>query len=242
MAFFIKTTTNYSRSFNFFDSQTKKFGTLFQYNTGIKHHKTHNIMKKFTFTFLLFILTIFVLLGQRGGTYCHDTHQGNHTNQQQFGSMMTLNRGHANNGLRPNTNVGVNHHNHNGHGYNGHHHGQNLPVGCSHGHNCSFGCTTTHYIHLPVQTSTFDSWLYMLSREPNSAVRMSLALGYVEHNWLTTHQIYDILQLFNNESVLLRIAETAYPNTCDPQNYHQLYNCFSNNTCVLHLQNFVVGR
>ena len=124
--------------------------------------------------------------------------------------------------------------NHNGgHHHHGHNHNQHS---CSGGQNCSFGCAHNNYVHVPVHINAFSGWLHSLAHQRNSAARMSMALDYVESNWLTTHQIYDILCLFTNESSKFMIAENAYENTCDPQNYHYLYRCFSNNACIMSLR------
>lgn len=194
-------------------------------------------------------------------------HNSNTGGQVQYGSAANSNRGngsgvgfrpYGNVGTRPspngthyhnnsnncnnscNHNTGHHHHNcgntcsHNSNHHGGQHHNQHA---CSHGQSCTFGCTHNHYVHIPVQLSAFSGWLHSLAHQRNSAARMSMALDYVEHNWLTTHQIYDILGLFSNESTKLMIAQNAYPNTCDPQNYHYLYPCFSNNACVMSLRN-----
>lgn len=237
-------------------SRYSKFGTLFQYILSIKH-KTHNTMEKVTFTLVFILWATLGLLAQRGGGHYDHSNNNNNNNgyhnqntggQAQYGSMMTLNRGNNPGGLRPNGNVGNppthngTHHGHNhntGHNHNhnqGHNHNHHA---CSHGNTCTFGCTSNHYVHAPVHITAFSGWLHSLKHQCNSAVRMSMALDYVEHNWLTTHQIYDVLGAFSNQSSMLMIAESAYPNTCDPQNYHYLYNCFSNNACIMNLQSFI---
>lgn len=161
------------------------------------------------------------------GSHHHNNHNQGHNHNQGNNHNHNNNQGH-------NHNQGNNHnHNHN-QGHNQH--------ACSHGHNCTFGCTSNHYVHVPVYITAFSGWLHGLTHQCNSAARMGMALDYVEHNWLTTHQIYDILSLFTNESTKLMIAQRAYPNTCDPQNYHYLYNCFSNNACVMSLQNLGHGH
>lgn len=203
--------------------------------------------------------------GNSDYSYQNNTyHNSNIGGQTQYGSISNkgngLGRGfrpYGNVGTRPtsngthhhnnnncsnscNHNTGHHHHNcgntcnHNSNHNAGHHHNQH---GCSHGQSCTFGCTHNHYVHIPVHVSAFSGWLNSLAHQRNSAARMGMALDYVEHNWLTTHQIYDILGLFSNESTKLMIAQNAYPNTCDPQNYHYLYNCFSNNACVMSLRN-----
>lgn len=205
-------------------------------------------MEKVTFTLIFILWAAIGLLAQRGGghydhSYNNNSHQYQNTNgQAQFGSMMTLNRGNnPNGGLRPNGNLGGQpthndpHHHHNA----GHHHNHGHHHACTHGHSCTFGCTTNHYVHVPVHVNAFSGWLHTLERQCNSAVRLNMALDYIEHNWLTTHQIYDILSLFSNQSSMLMIAQNAYHNTCDPQNYHYLYPCFSNNACVANLQHYI---
>lgn len=223
----------------------------FSIYNNYKTSKTHNNMEKVTFTLVFILCTTLGLLAQRGGNapYYNNNNYNHHStnNQAQYGSMLTLNRGNnPNGGLRPNSNLnnqptyngGGHHHNPNHVHHGGHHHDGHQHT-CSHGHSCTFGCAHTNYVHIPVHIDAFSGWLHSLKHQCNSAVRLDMALDYVEHNWLTTHQIYDILGAFNNESSMLMIAQSAYPNTCDPQNYHYLYRCFSNNACVLNLQNFV---
>lgn len=192
-------------------------------------------MKNLIFTLTLFILTTVLVWAQRGGTnYTYS----NPTGQAQFSSMATLNRGDNAGQLRPNANQGIPPSNSNlssGAGHHHHHHYNNTPVH----HNST---VVVQYIHEPVVTSHFESWLHSMSYQANNAVRLNMAMDYVSHHWLTTHQIHDILELFNNESSMLMIAEQAYFNTCDPYNYHELYRCFSNSACVLHLQNFVANQ
>ena len=90
--------------------------------------------------------------------------------------------------------------------------------------------------------ASFDTWLHNLSHVTNTAVRLNMAMDYVGHNWLTTHQVYHVLEQFtSNQSCMLQIAEEAYPRTCDPYNFEQVYALFSNRACILHLQHFVVG-
>lgn len=172
---------------------------------------------------------------------------------------------HYNNGHHHTTNhhAGHGHHNHHGqHAGHGHHnhygHGHHtttthvvhhvtpapVPVAvhtCSHGGSCSFGCGGHVYSHTPVCGDAFLGWLDMLSLQRNSAVRYRIAMDYIQHNWLTTHQVYDILGLFCNESSKMMLAEAAYPHICDQQYYYRLYNCFSNSACVLHLQSIAAG-
>ena len=169
----------------------------------------------------------------RGGGHHHNDHHHNNGHHGHNGHH------HGHNHPGSNTTVQVTHHHHHHHN---HHHNNSYGHTCTNGASCSFGCTHNHYIHQPVCMSSFRSWLTSLSYQRNMAVRFDMALSYVTNHWLTTHQLYDILGLFCNESTKLRIAEEAYVHACDPQNYHMLYGCFSNSACVLHLQNFVVGR
>ncbi|BDS09703.1 DUF4476 domain-containing protein [Aureispira anguillae] len=204
-------------------------------------------MKEITFTLTFFILTTVMASAQRGGGDYNNSY-GHANSTPQFTSMATLNRGNNVDGnLRPNSNRGNNSPNtnhHAGHHYNNDHGHQHHGTG----NNAHCGDHTTgingqhHYIHAPVQSDLFHHWLHELSYERNSAVRLDVALSYVNNHWLTTHQIHDILNLFSNESVMLMLAEEAYPNACDPYNYHELYSCFSNSACVLHLQNFLIGH
>jgi hypothetical protein len=219
----------------------------------------------FTLVFILWA-TLGMLAQRDGGHYDYshnnNTYQNQNTgSQNQYGSGTNSNRANGpGKGFRPYGNVGhrpspngTHHHQHNSNCSNscnhntrpqhncnnncnhngGHHHNQHS---CSGGQNCSFGCAHTSYVHVPVHVSAFSAWLHSLEHQRNSAARMGMALDYVENNWLTTHQIYDILGLFTNESTKFMIAENAYSNTCDPQNYHYLYPCFSNSACVMSLR------
>lgn len=57
--------------------------------------------------------------------------------------------------------------------------------------------------------------------------KLSTAKTSVTNNYLATYQVRQILQIFSSENDKLQLAELAYRNTVDQNNFRQLYDLFS---------------
>ncbi|MGZ3837565.1 MAG: DUF4476 domain-containing protein [Flavisolibacter sp.] len=57
--------------------------------------------------------------------------------------------------------------------------------------------------------------------------KLNSAKTAVGNNYFNTYQVRQILQIFSSESDKLQLAELAYRNTVDPNNFRQLYDLFS---------------
>lgn len=65
--------------------------------------------------------------------------------------------------------------------------------------------------------------------------RLECAKMALAHNYFTSQQIADIMNLFWFESSKLEFAKSAYSHVIDSQNYYQVYNQFSFNSSIKEL-------
>jgi hypothetical protein len=169
--------------------------------------------------------------GRGGGHYNngHNNNNGHHNNGH-------YNNGHNNNGHHNNGhnnghhNNGHNngHHNNghnNGHHNNGHHNNGHHNNG-HHGHNYNSYCNYSNHNYgwNAVCVTDFNIGCRSIRSFGYDSDRLRSAKRFVRNNYVSSHQIADMMRMFSFESTKLEFAKYAFHRTCDVQNYGTVFN------------------
>jgi hypothetical protein len=168
----------------------------------------------------------------RGGGHHNNGHHNNngHNGHNNNGHHASHNNGHHNNGHHNSHNNGHNGHHashNNGHGHNGHHGNVNVVVSTGHGHGHGRGHNYNSYCNYSnhsygwnaVCVTDFNIGCRTIRNCGYDADRLRSAKRFVRHNYVSSHQIADIMLMFSFESSRLEFAKYAFHRTCDVQNY-----------------------
>ena len=139
--------------------------------------------------------------GRHGGGYGHG-HGGGHGHH--------AGQGHGHGG-------GHGHHAGHGHGHGGHGHA----VSRRHGHRYVGYCNYTNHNYgwAPVSVSIFNGCCQRIRRCGFESDRLREAMYFVDHHYVSSHQIADMMHFLEFESSRLEFAKYAFHKTCDIQNY-----------------------
>lgn len=127
------------------------------------------------------------------------------------------NGGHGHGGHGHNGGHGHGHHAGHGHGHGGHGH----PVSRRHGHRYVGYCNYTNHNYgwAPVSISIFNGCRQRIRRCGFESDRLREAMYFVDHHYVSSHQIADMMHFLEFESSRLEFAKYAFHRTCDIQNY-----------------------
>ncbi len=169
--------------------------------------------------------------------YGNDNRYGNNNNNNnRHGGGYYGNNGHGhNNGHHAGNGHGHNNGHHAGHGHghghnNGHGHGHT--VSNRHGHRYVGFCNYTNHNYgwAPVTISIFNTGCQRIRHCNFESDRLREAMAFVNHNYVSAHQIANIMHYFDFESSKLEFAKYAFHRTCDIQNYGVVFNEFTFNS------------
>jgi len=174
-----------------------------------------------------------------------------YNNNENYSPNQRNNRGNGRHGHRPRPGHGHHngHHNHGHHGHGNHGHGHHAGHG-HHGHHapaCGHqGCRPNHCVRVhnnwsPCCQRDFNAMIGAINRANFDSRKLRVAMRMVRNYHFSVIQIRRILGLFCFESNKLAFAKCAYQYTCDRQNYPLLYDCFTFNSSVRELDNYIYG-
>jgi hypothetical protein len=168
--------------------------------------------------------------GRGGGHYNngHNNNNGHHNNGH-------YNNGHNNNGHHNNGHNNGHHNNghNNGHHNNGHnngHHNNGHNNGHHnnghHGHNYNSYCNYSNHNYgwNAVCVTDFNIGCRSIRSFGYDSDRLRSAKRFVRNNYVSSHQIADMMRMFSFESTKLEFAKYAFHRTCDVQNYGTVFN------------------
>ena len=92
-----------------------------------------------------------------------------------------------------------------------------------------------------LNNSGFNFMLQSIANQSFEQNRLQVANQILQTNYLTSQQVFSILQLFNFEQSKLIFAKSAFNRVIDPQNYFIVNNAFSFGSSVNELNNFLRG-
>ena len=166
--------------------------------------------------------------GRGGGGHNNNGHNNGHNGHHNNGHNGHHNNGH-NNGHNGHHNNGHNGHHNNGH--NGHHNNVNVVI-TTHGHNYNGYCNYSNHTYgwNPVCVSDFNMGCRSIRSCGYDADRLRSARRFVRNNYVSAHQIADIMLMFSFESTRLEFAKYAFHRTCDIQNFGIVFNQLSFNS------------
>jgi hypothetical protein len=87
----------------------------------------------------------------------------------------------------------------------------------------------------------FNFMLQSIANQSFEQNRLQVAQQILQSNYLTSQQVFSILQLFSFEQSKLLFAKSAFNRVIDPQNYFIVNNAFSFSNSVNELNNFLRG-
>jgi hypothetical protein len=174
--------------------------------------------------------------GRGGGHYNngHNNNNGHHNNGHYNNGHN--NNGHHNNGHNNNGHNNNGHHNNghnNGHHNNGHnngHHNNGHNNGHHnnghHGHNYNSYCNYSNHNYgwNAVCVTDFNIGCRSIRSFGYDSDRLRSAKRFVRNNYVSSHQIADMMRMFSFESTKLEFAKYAFHRTCDVQNYGTVFN------------------
>jgi hypothetical protein len=104
---------------------------------------------------------------------------------------------------------------------------------------------TDHFFPSPnmiaPQVNGFNFMLQSIANQSFEQNKLQVAQQILQSNYLTSQQIFSILQLFSFEQSKLSFAKSAFNRVIDPQNYFVVNNAFSFSSSVNDLNNFLRG-
>ena len=92
-----------------------------------------------------------------------------------------------------------------------------------------------------INSSGFNFILQSIANQSFEQNKLQVAQQVLQSNYLTSQQVFSILQVFNFESTKLSFAKSAFNRVIDPQNYFIVNNAFSFSSSVSELNNFLRG-
>jgi hypothetical protein len=92
-----------------------------------------------------------------------------------------------------------------------------------------------------INSSGFNFMLQSIANQSFEQNKLQVAQQILQSNYLTSQQVFSILQVFNFESTKLSFAKSAFNRVIDPQNYFVVNNAFSFSSSVSELNNFLRG-
>jgi Domain of unknown function (DUF4476) len=69
----------------------------------------------------------------------------------------------------------------------------------------------------------FDDFMYSLTQEDYEKYRFEMAMDFVENNYMSSNQVYAILEQFDFERNKLEIAKVAFRNVIDKENFYEVF-------------------
>lgn len=150
------------------------------------------------------------------------------------------------------------HHGHNNghHGHNNGHHGHNTSYnnggrpyynggrpnnGRPHGHYYNGYCNYSNHTYgwRPVCVASFNVGCRSIRSCGYDSDRLRSAKRFVRNNYVSAHQIADIMMMFSFESTKLEFAKYAFHRTCDIQNYGIVFDHLSFNSSRRNLDCYI---
>ena len=92
-----------------------------------------------------------------------------------------------------------------------------------------------------INSSGFNFMLQSIANQSFEQNKLQVAQQILQSNYLTSQQVFSILQVFNFEVTKLSFAKSAFNRVVDPQNYFVVNNAFSFSSSVSELNNFLRG-
>ncbi len=92
-----------------------------------------------------------------------------------------------------------------------------------------------------INNSGFNFILQSIANQSFEQNKLQVAQQILQSNYLTSQQVFSILQLFSFEQSKLSFAKSAFNRVIDPQNYFVVNNAFSFSSSVNDLNNFLRG-
>jgi len=162
--------------------------------------------------------------GHHNNGHHNNGHNGHHNN----GHHNNGHNGHHNNGHHNNAHNSGHHNNgHHSNGHNGHHSNVNVVVSTGHhGHHYNSYCNYSNHNYgwNAVCITDFNIGCRSIRSCGYDSDRIRSAKRFVRNNYVSTHQIADIMMMFSFESTKLEFAKYAFHRTCDVQNYGVVFN------------------
>ncbi|WMX16993.1 MULTISPECIES: DUF4476 domain-containing protein [unclassified Aureispira] len=159
--------------------------------------------------------------GRPNSGYSNSGRGGNRPNG--YGHHNHGHHGHHNNGHHGHHNNSHHvYHNNGHHGHHGHHNNVNVVVTSHHhGHYYNGYCNYTNHNYgwAPVCVADFNIGCRSIRGCGYDNDRLRAAKRFVRCNYVSAHQIADIMLMFSFESTRLAFAKYAFHRTCDIHNY-----------------------
>lgn len=99
-----------------------------------------------------------------------------------------------------------------------------------------------YYTLGPMSDADFDQAFETLEAEPFDDARMRIAEQLVDHNYLTTEQVHQLIGAFSFKSNQEAIARRAYPKTYDQENYLQTFEACTFSSSKRSLRQWLNGQ
>jgi len=93
----------------------------------------------------------------------------------------------------------------------------------------------------PISNYTFSQKFSSVSAKRNDAQKQTVAKIIAQNNCLSTNQVKQIAELFQNDYNRLAFVQEAYKNTTDKDNFYEVYNTFMYFSTVFRLHDYIAG-
>ncbi len=94
-------------------------------------------------------------------------------------------------------------------------------------------------VYQHMHPADFDLLLNTIANRSFDSTKRQIAANAIANNLFSSEQIRALLQLFNFESTRLEIAQLAFGQTIDQQNYYLVYDAFSFESSIRRLENYI---
>lgn len=93
----------------------------------------------------------------------------------------------------------------------------------------------------PISNYVFSQQFSNISSRNGEAQKLAIAKNIAKNNCLSTTQIKQIAELFENDYNRLSFVQEAYANTTDKDNFYEVYNTFMYFSTVFRLHDYITG-